>query len=197
MNVKRFLAVSVLAVLALVFATPSHAVEWATKEWHWNEATTDTVFVTDEADTQRTVTLNTGDWDWPELSHQATAAIPVAFVTFTAQVGNAVSDTLRYLVETCDTPVGSTEVWSYFVGGSLAATDALGNVAVLQGSISTTSSLAFKGALVIDPDASGGPSPTNIYGAGKIRLRVIGDQSGTTPKLSGVKCSIRYRVKRH
>lgn len=192
---KRFCVLGILAAVLAVStwsATPAEAVKWETVQLNWSGSTSDTLFITDEADTQRTVALSTANWDWPSVSGPATAPLVVARVTFVAQVSNAVSDTLRYVVEYSNTAAGKPEVWSYLVGGSLGATDALGNVALLQNSISTTANSVFEGAILADPDASVALGALNVYGATRLRLRVIGDQSGSTPKLSGVRCYISY-----
>jgi hypothetical protein len=185
---SAFLAVLVGATLAI--STPAHAIEWNEIHPFWTTGL-DTTFVTDESDSDFVV-INTADWDWP-AANPASGILPYvqAFVTFTAQTSNAAGDSIYYVVQRgvpTYTAAGiPITIWENWPAGP---TSAAGNVAVVDQGFGGTSNVRYSGVLLADADAL--PTAINCYGAGLIRLRVQGDQGGTTPKLSGVRCFIRY-----
>lgn len=154
----------------------------------------DTTFMTSEVDTTRTEWISTADWDWEAMFFSDLAANQGgAVVTFWSQnlTNNGVTDTLYYLVERGvrrrgDDAISADSVIAQFQGTSAAA---LGNVALSNGA--SPNSNVWTGTLISDQDQVT-QNGINIYGAEFIRLRVHGDQDGTTPKISQLRCRITY-----
>lgn len=153
-------------------------------------AATDTTFLTDEADTIRTVPISTIDWDWDAIIHsQLTGGNAAARIWFVSTTGtnNAVTDTIYYTVEQGTGAPGDT---AYTLNTNIAA--AVGSVALASGGGSTfagAQSNVWCGALIADTDGLGA---NNLLYCPSFRIRFLGDISGTTPKVSGVKVFVSY-----
>jgi hypothetical protein len=143
----------------------------------------DTTFLTDESDTTRTEGIDTSDWDWDAIAAgQLTGGNTAARVVFESDLNNGVSDTLYYTVE-----LGGYKGFGY--NGSIVTT--YGNSAVAAGGTAHAGAgvNVWTGALLADTDSY---LLQNIWMIPSFRLRVVGDQSGTTPKISGLKCYVLY-----
>ena len=191
---KRFLgACAVLVAATLAFsAAPAHAVSWREVQAYWATSTPDTTFITDEGDSDF-VEIQTGDWFWP-VPGDAAASSPFvcAHLTFTVQTSNVAADTIYYVpqIGVPLRPGSTTVLWQNWPAGPTAAA---GNCAVVQQGFGGTSNVLYTGVLLADADAI--MSALNVYGAKRLRLRVQGDQGGSTPKLSGVRVMVRYPQK--
>lgn len=192
LNVSRFLVTLALFALVLTsaFASLSHAADTilGVKQLRWKEvgaiSLTDTTFMTDETDTTRTEPIDTYDWDWDAIlagSLTGGNAVRVLFVSSTA-TNNGVTDSLYYTVE-----VGSGRDSVYSANTTFTA--AVGGTALSAGGITSPNGNVWSGQLLADPDSFGA---NNISLIPSFRLRVSGDVSGTTPKISGLKCYVLY-----
>ena len=207
----RLFTVGVLAatVAAMIGGTVWHAMAGpylATKIVKWNDTLgmnvsslpSDTTFMTDEADTTRTAGITTEDWDWAAIG-QGVGGVATggwaAKVYFVSNTQNAVTDSIYFTIE---------QGVSGGAGGLLAAVadtlfsyNPLGQVGggagqgvALPLGIGCSGSYGVWAAqLPIDPDT---PGNTNLWMVPKFRLRVHGDVTGSTPKLSGFRCYIVY-----
>jgi len=192
---KRVLVLfALVAAFGLALAHPASAngLGFKTIAGTWSTGL-DTTFVADESDSDF-VTFDLSDMDWMPFS-AGTNVYEAAIVTFTANVSNAAGDSIYWVVQRGTSyynQVSSTTVtaWENWPAGP---TSAAGNVAIVDQGFGGTANVRYVGVLLADPDAAA--SAINIWGAKMIRLRVQGDQGGTTPKLSGVRCSIRYLSK--
>jgi len=179
---------TVLALVASCMATSAFAYDsfLSSKPLKWKEVGaivyTDTTFLTDEADTIRTETVYTSDWDWNAASNGVATDMPIATVCFvvTGGANNGVSDSLYFTIEK-----GAAADTFFTHNGNLAA--AMGSCALAPDA--SPNQAVYVGYLVSDPNGQG---VNNVWLAPKFRLRVSGDVSGTTPKLSGLKCYIAY-----
>lgn len=190
---RKAVAVSMLAVMvaALVVnvVTAIASPVLAVKQLKWRDTLgqavaslpADTTFQTDEADTVRTYPIDTYDWDWSMFSGggAALAHAKIMFVSSTL-TSNGVTDTLYFNVEK---GTGQDSVYAY--NGSIAAT--LGYCAVAENA--TVMGNVWVGNLLVDTDT---PGVNNIWLTPSFRIRVAGDQSGSTPKISGLKAYIIY-----
>ena len=204
------LAVTTTSLLTLL-ARPASAVEWVTKQIPWSgpgaagfvagggfiDSTgrivaggKDSLFITDEADTQRTVIVSTSDWDWTSGVPYGTVAtiVDLAIVTVVAQLNNGAADSLYGQIEKCDaygncmTTAGSGAAFvtpSFFLPAF--ATFGAGKI-------------VFRGVIGADPLGSG-VAPTTLWLDPAFRLKFVGDVGGTTPKLSGCRAYITYPKK--
>lgn len=182
----------VAVVLASTVATIAHAGDAliATKQVQWIEpgasTATDTTFVQDENDSVRTVAIDTSDWDWDSIAHaQLTGGSSVVRIWFVATGGASVaSDTLNYAVEPY---VGSV----YGYNSALPAAASVWNSAYVWGGTLQAGhgNLVFAGSLLADPDSY---SLSNVWLTPQFRIVLRGDQSGSSPKVSGVKCYVTY-----
>jgi hypothetical protein len=148
--------------------------------------TADTTFLTDEADTLRTVGISTADWDWDTIARnagQVATGGPAARVYFWSSTGtnNGATDSIYYTIEKSH---GRDSSFTY--NGSLAA--AVGSCAIADGTAGAAVNV-WVGTLKADPDS---PGINDIWMAPYFRLKIAGDQSGTTPKVSGLRCVIVY-----
>lgn len=207
---KRNAVVAVLTVLALAIAgtllQPIRAEAGdgvvTSKIVRWKEVgaivLTDTTFMTDETDTTRTEWISTDDWDWPAILAQGSVATgyAAARITFVAsRATNGVTDTINFLPEFAaggpdlrrqSTVANNLKPDTMFThNGTIVAT--VGSVAVAN----FQTDPVWQGILWVDPDT---PEYTTkaAWLAPKFRLRVCGDVSGSTPKLSGLFCIISY-----
>lgn len=194
MKLNRLALLSLLAVVLLTsaFASLAQAGDAVlnSKQVQWVEpgatSAIDTTFITDENDTCRTVAISTQDWDWDALAHNTfSAGTSGARVYFVATGGaiNGVSDTLNYQIE-----INVGGVWQINPGLTTAT---VYNSAVCPAgatNIGNTTGI-FSGMLPLDPDTF---VLGNLWYVPEFRLRVAGDQSGSTPKISGVKCFVVY-----
>jgi len=148
-------------------------------------AAADTTYLTDENDSTRTVWIDTGDWDWSVLGANATSSGAINAKVFFSTVGNSATatDTIYFTIEKGQFG-GSPADTTYGYNGTIAA--AVGSQALaangMQGKV-------WEGALLVDVDT---PSANNIWLAPRFRLRVVGDQSGSSPVVPGLKCTIVY-----
>lgn len=185
-SVKSVALVMLAALVAFAaFAPPLNASDarLRVKPLQWLEVgsivPTDTTYLTDEADTTRTIPIQTDDWDWNAiLASQLTGGTSCARVMFSANLNNAVTDTIYYTLEQ-----GTGRDSAYTQNGTIVA--AAGAVA-----LSPTFSNVWIGSLQIDPDSA--PGVNNAWLCPSFRLRVAGDQSGTTPKISGLRVYVIY-----
>jgi len=207
----RLFTVGVLAaaVAAMIGGTAWHAMAGpylACKGVKWNDTLgqavaslpNDTTFMTDEADTTRTAGINTDDWDWAAIGQSAGGVATGGWackVYFVAPVSNAVTDSIYFTVEQgavgTSGGVGANAVdtlFSYNPLGQVGGGSGQG-VALPVGVGNSGSTGIWAAQLVVDPDT---PGNTNLWMVPKFRLRVHGDVSGTTPKLSGFRCFIVY-----
>lgn len=200
MKLNRLALFALLAVVVLTSAFAAVAQSGdavlAVKALRWKEVGsivyTDTTFLEDENDTIRTEPIDTSDWDWDAIAHsQLTGGVSAARVFFVSTTGtnNGVSDSLNYTVE-----IGTARdtMYAYAAGvPSLAGAHALGNFALAAGGIlgGGAKSNVWAGPIIADPDGATGP---NVWLAPAFRLRVAGDLSGSSPKISGLKCYVVY-----
>lgn len=189
---KVLMLFAAVVVAALTLSAPNaHAVQWVEKQAFWSSSTPDTTFIADESDSDF-VNVDTSDWFWPE-GNDAAASSPYvqAFVTFVAQTSDTDADSIYFVPQigvTSRNAAGAlVTVWQNWAAGPTAAA---GHVAVITQGLGGTANVRYDGVLLADADAM--QTSLNCYGAVKLRLRVQGDQGGTTPKLSGVRCFIRY-----
>lgn len=164
------------------------------KQLQWRDASApggvaDTTFLTDESDTTRTIAFDTSDWDWGALAAAqggvATGAMAARVIFVATALTNGVTDSIYFNVEK------GTGRDSIFTANTTIAA-AVGSVALPEGTVSssaTATSGTWTGVLMIDPDT---PGASNVWMAPFIRLRVAGDQSGSSPKNSGLKVYIAY-----
>jgi hypothetical protein len=117
-----------------------------------------------------------------------------ARVYFIAPVSNGVSDSLYFSVESGASGavggIGAAAVdtlFSYAPAGLIGSQTTI--AALPQGAGPSGATAIFSALLPVDPDT---PGQTNVWLVPKFRLRVFGDVSGTTPKLSGLRCIIVY-----
>lgn len=200
LSVSRFavLFCTLAVVLVSAFASLASADDaiMNVKRLRWKEVGsivyTDTTFITDESDTIRTEPIDTSDWDWDMIAHSqltgGASAARVFFVSSTA-TNNGVTDSLNYTVEI---GTGRDTLYAYAAGvPALTTAHAFGNFALAAGGIigGGANSNVWSGPLVADPDGATAP---NIWLAPSFRLRVAGDLSGSSPKVSGVKCYVVY-----
>lgn len=196
LSVSRFavLFCTLAVVLVSAFASVASAADaiLAVKQVQWLEpgasTATDTTFITDENDSVRTVPISTQDWDWDAILHNtySAGAGPVrVFFVATGGANNGVTDTLFYRPEYS---VGGV---TQLVSGNGVITGAVGNSAVCPtGSASIgNGNVIFTGTLLFDPDTF---ASNNVWLAPEFQLKVSGDISGSTPKVSGVKCYVVY-----
>lgn len=198
---KRWIMVAAAAVALAAFSGVAQAGDyvWVTKHVKWKEvgaiATTDTTFLTDEADTVRTEAIDTSDWAWEALGPALDAGgIGHALIQFIATgANNGVSDSLYFTIEKgAGEPNGAGAIFksqnadTFFTANTTIAA-AVGAVALAPSA--SPNNRVFEGALVADPDGIG---VNNLWLARKFRIRMAGDVSGTTPKLSGLVCVITY-----
>ena len=201
---RQMFSVVALAVLAITtviglckFFEPDPAQAgpfMAVKQLTWRDASAagglaDTTFLQDENDTTRTVAIMTDDWDWAAIGQAqggvATGALAARVMFVATALTNGVTDTIYFNVEK---GTGKDSIFTY--SGTITA--AVGSVALPEGNVSssaTATSGVWTGMLVVDPDT---PGAANIWMAPAIRLRVAGDQSGSSPKVSGLKAYIVY-----
>lgn len=201
---RNWVAGAVLAALvtALSFST-AHAATLVSKVVSWKEvgvlAPIDTTFMTDETDTTRTVGIDTGDWDWNAILAQGSVATgwPICTVNFVCtRANNGVTDTLYYNPEWGTGSAGDLRKaalgatlkpdTTYLFNGTIAA--AKGSCA--QSFIASPNVNVWTGVVMLDPDTQGANAASGP--PSRFRLRVAGDQSGSTPKLSGLMCIITY-----
>jgi L-lactate utilization protein LutC len=199
-----FAALTVLALFATsAFAFGSYIHH---KDVKWREvgiaAARDTTFMTDEADTTRTEWISTADWDWEAMIGSGVAASqggPVVKFWSANLTNNGVTDTLYYTVER---GIKRGNIEGVGAGDTVIAvpqtTITAGTFLVAISSITSPNNNVWEGTLNLDVDAQ--PSPAthvgNIYLAEYIRFRVSGDVSGTTPKISQLRCRISYLKRR-
>jgi hypothetical protein len=203
----RLLAVGILAasIAAMVGGTAWQALAgpiMANKLVPWRDANSplspgDTTFLTDEADTTRTQAIDTYDWDWAAIG-QANGGVATgawaARVYFTAPVSNGVTDTVYFTIEQSagggaggiGSAVSDT-IFSYNPAGQIGSGTLL--YALPQGTGNSGALGVWSALLPVDPDT---PGNSNIWLVPRFRLRVFGDVSGTTPKNSGLRCTIVY-----
>jgi hypothetical protein len=191
------------AIFAVILTSSAHAsgsdVQWESVHLKWATKTStvftgtsaDSQFITDENDTTRTVAFDMSIIAWDAFAGEGVAAGPinVAYLTFSAAVTNGAADTIYYSVEK-RAQVGAgagTSIWTR--NRTLAAT--ISASAVIDGMMPVgTGAAIFQGVLQWDPDGS--TLINQVKPGDVIRLVVQGDQGGTTPKLSGVRCKISY-----
>jgi hypothetical protein len=192
----------VLATMA-VLADPARAVAPWSKvvPWHVDGVTapSDTTFLTDEADTTRTGWIDTDDFDWPAILAQGSVATgyPLCTVNFICtRANNGVTDSIYFNPEwgVANAKVRSQSALAntlkpdtFFVSSTTIAA-AKGTCA--QSFIASPNYNVWTGVVMYIPTTQ----VLNTAGAviPRFRLRVAGDQSGTTPKLSGLFCIITY-----
>jgi len=202
----RLLAVGILAasIAAMVGGTAWQAMAgpyMAQKLVPWRDPNapvpSDTTFLTDEADTTRTFPIDTADWDWAAIG-QANGGVATgawaARVYFTAPVSNGVTDTMYFTIESSGGGgaggVGATvadTIFSYNPAGQIGSGSII--AALPQGTGNSGALGIWSALLPVDPDT---PGSTNIWMVPKFRFRVFGDVSGTTPKNSGLRCTVVY-----
>ena len=182
----RLATAAVILTIATLVSSAASAGQWVTKQIFWAGSTRDSTYMQGTADTTRTLSIDTTDWDW-ELMAKSTAAPATAFsgahVRFVATASNQASDSLYYFVEHGDGD-GKFETVGY-----LTRTAALGNCAVVLNP-STTPGRVFSGVLLADSDAVPYLAG-NIWLSPQFRLQVHGD-AGTTPILAGLRIFITY-----
>lgn len=180
---KRFLAVGLLVVLAAVTAMTwsadrAEAARWVTKPVLWAGGA-DTTFIEGLADTIRSQPIDISDWDF--LSQTGTTAAHIGSVALVVTgASDGQTDTLYYAVEKSWDGANWTQA-----GFSTGA----GNQALPQGGgLSAVVPAVYAGVLTFDWDTAANLTPVPKM----IRLKVGGDQSGTTPANSRVRLYITY-----
>jgi len=199
-------ALGVVLILALamsaVLSTSARAGTLFSKVVKWKEvgvvASVDTTFMTDEADTTRTEWIDTSDWDWDSILRQGSVATgyPIARVTFVAsRATNGVTDTLNFLPEFA---ASNSTIRSQSTLANTLKPDTMfthnGTIVATVGSVAVATfqtDPVWQGIIWADPDTPEYTTKAGIL-APRLRLRVCGDVSGTTPKLSGLFCIITY-----
>ena len=196
-----------VAALAAIFVTPRPSAAQAsailtTKLVRWQEVGaivyTDTTFMTGMSDTTRTEWIDTSDWDWDAIKRNLTGGVvgAVARITFVSRTAtsNAVTDTIYFYPEvsisSVSNPADTAWTLAPAMGAGAGPVAAVGTYASSAGT-NPIGALAWYGLLIGDSDgiATGVP---NLYECPRFRLRVNGDVSGTTPKVSGLACYITY-----
>ena len=180
-------AVILIAIALVSSSAPVDATTWVKKQLKWAGATPDSTYLTDEADTTRTLAIETTDWDWSAMA--AVTSTPLtgfvgAHIMFVATASNQAADSIYYYVEHGDGD-GRFQTVAH-----LSAVGALGNCAVVLNP-ATIPGRIFLGALIADTDAVPALA-SNVWLSPQFRLQVFGDQGGTTPILSGLRAYIIY-----
>lgn len=197
------LVLAALVVLAALPMTGAQAsgVEWVTKQIGWDGpggggtavggVGKDTLFITDEADTQRSVVINCSDWAWEEIANTkntgGTAQI-AAHIQLTASTWNGAADTLYALIEFCGprgcaVAAGNVQTQAGFAGAHTLRLPTAGTF--------SDTYVQFQGVIHADADAATaiGQVP---YLQPAFRIKIAGDVGGTTPKLSGCRLYLTY-----
>lgn len=186
---KRFawLFVAMLfAVLSVIGSTRGAGADanvvLVTEAVKWDSAGTILEFKTigDENDSCFTVPINPALWSWDSQGLDAATAHSMARLTFEVYGTNTATDTVNYLVEP------SASGGRYVYRDLRNATPSLWNSATSAGDVNTTQ---FVGFLDADQDLR---SADNVHLTPSFRLKVAGDQSGSSAKISRVKLWITY-----
>ena len=177
-----FVTLAVLAAVACI--TPSaHAAGGVGTiidkvSFTWQDTGKDTTFMQDETDTTRTNWISTRSWDADALMHNGNAfLLPVYFFATGSAIPEA-TDTLYYTVEKRFTSATGRIVLTQ--NRSLAAS--AGACAIAE--TGTANNRVWVGYLTFDADAA--QSNQTISWGDEFRLRVAGDQGGTSPRVSGL-----------
>lgn len=214
-RVGRWCAVVLAGLISLALFGASSAtaqVEWVTKQIGWASGGGavqggtgyDTTYVTDEADTNKTVVISTRDWAWDVIAQAITATTATqmsAYLTLTAQQSNGTADTCYAIISpgyggtygaVGTGPLGTRTT------GTCAAVLIAGNAAsplVTFGPGSATTpykgppAIVFQGPINFDSDTRG---VGNAWLLPEFVLTIVGDVGGTAPKLSGCRLYLTY-----
>lgn len=212
-SLRTVLGITLFALLVcvgLMPCAPAHAgpnSRVVTKPFKFIEAgalastVKDSMFVTDEVDTARTTLIDISDLDWDAVLQGGSVAtgFPIAKIWFVAtRASNGAADTMYfapekalniplYLEGSATKNAADTLVYAY--NGTLAG--GVGGSAIAAfGSV--RGGLLFEGVLTAIPNTN---ALGNMWLARGLRLKTFGDQSGTTPVLSGVRGWISYLAK--
>lgn len=216
MLARRIAALFLVALVALIAfngVSRSAGTKWVTKQIGWTgpgagkalaSGGYDTLMITDWADTQRTVIINTSDWAWEEIgkvNSNGGATLAGAFITITAQKSNGKADSLYAIIEPCfngtcgnKISAGIQSVWTTSTTYPLPAGGIAANYTWAGGSAAYTTltppAIVFQGPIQLDPDtwATGG----NAWLRNQFRLVVVGDVGGTSPQLNACRIYITY-----
>ena len=218
----RRLAALTLVALALAASTfsSSHAaggVKWVTKQigWATNQPGAgralasgglDTCLITDEADSNRTVVVNTGDWAWDALMPAGASSTPdqAALITVTGLRVNAAMESLYVIQEKCFggvcarcvlaagtwTTTALSALEPFGMSAPSFGTWSAGSTATVPYTIASAPVVMFQGPLKIDWDELGSTNGTAF--SPQFRFNVIGDIGGTTPQLNAARIYITY-----
>jgi hypothetical protein len=211
MNAKsRMLGLASTLALVVSLAVPLTAqasgVVWTTKQVLWT-GSADTLLITDEADSNRTVVINTSDWAWEVLLPQGASATQSvgAIITVTGLRVNAAAESLYAIPEKCWRGVCARSVlaagtWTtanlsalapFGMTGPTWGTWSAGSTATIPYTINSVPVVLYQGRLVIDLDQASSANESN-FGIPEFRLNVIGDIGGTTPQLNAARVYITY-----
>lgn len=189
---KRFLsllaAVVVLAVLPFALHQPASVAfadqsgtKWEVLWVKWDSAGTKLDYKTigDEADSSYTETIDTSNWDWSAIPNDVSAQHSIAYAVYTVTGTNTATDSLYPLIVKGMNGKFPTRNFG-------DATPGVSSSAISPGQVNTTVFVQYLSFHAVNR------SPDLLVPRMPFKLKVFGDQSGSSAKVSRVKLEIIY-----
>lgn len=161
------------------------------------------VHIADENDTtgNATAVVDLRGVDWEKFygglifdGSGGTLPVAIGLVEFVVSGISTATDTLYVITEICSNMAATTPTCNRAL---LQAYPAVNNYTAAVNPGQLNGGKIFQAYLYADPDATrkGTIGTPNLWQAEAFRIRVIGDQSGSSPVVTGVKCRMSLPVK--